>query len=198
MLLAMATDAGKASFVGASIFSQQSVFNMNVYPSPIPGMDEELDPTGDPGPGDQDGTAEQFSINKTIYDGTSFWPSAEGVDGTVGPQNGAIPGASVAGWPVSFLPPTQRLMVNTSAQYSFDHIGNLIQLPCTLTKLKDKEYRFTFKNWNAVQPMGFGIEPFDYHSRYLIVANPSWSDTLAPFVQMKGARAMKSSSIRPR
>jgi len=183
VLLAMATDASTVDFDGQNVLSQVFFSNIRPYPAPLPGEDEEIDPTGDPGPGDPDGSAEVFTVNSAIYNGTALWPAQAGADATVNPQIGPIAAASVAGNPVVWDPSSLRLIVAKQSRYAFDPAG-LTPVPLNITKVQDKLFDSLYINW-PVAVQAYPFEPFFYHSRYLIVAQPFWWDTLEPFVKMK-------------
>ena len=186
MLLAVGTDASNADFVSESVLSQQFVSNINVAPAAIPGEDEEWDPTWNPGPGDPNGTPEGWALDTSIYGNPGQWPADDGVGGAVQPVAGPVSGASVAGYPVAWDVGAKRLIVKKQVQFVWDHVGAASD-GLVITKLKDKLYTAVFANWGKAKTF-YPLEPWVYHSRYLIVAQPFWWDTLEPFVKLKKAQ----------
>ena len=182
-LLAIATDASDARLVATQVAAQVSVPDVVVYPAPIPGEDEEIDPSGDPGPGDPNGTPEKFTLDPAIYTGSGVWPVSSGANGVVEAKAGPVTGAAVAGWPAAWKQGSKELVVDTQVKYMFDHAGALLP-PAQITKLKDQAYSSVFVNWPETKQV-FPFNPTEYHSRYLIVANPLVWDTLASFVAIK-------------
>jgi hypothetical protein len=190
-MLAMGTDAKQASFLGVEAIKEESVPSILVAPCFTEGEDERPDPTGDPGPGDPDGSPGKWVILEEIYDNELDWPPVSGEDAEVQPVAGPVPGAAVSCWPMSWNPATHELQVTTIGEYHWDHSGAEYN-PLKVTKVKDKFFAKMFANWVGTQTL-YPVEPIVYHSRYLIMTNFLWFDTLEPFVAMKQAQGYEVS-----
>jgi hypothetical protein len=185
-LLAMATDAKQVTFTGVESIQQWEVPDIRVAPCLTEAEDERPDPTGDPGPGDTDGKPGEWTMLEEIYGNEVDWPSALGDDAAVEPLAGPVPGAAISCWPMTWNPATNQLQVTTIGEYYWDHSG-AEQEKLTITKVKEGLYQKMFANWVGTGNL-YPFEPINYHSRYLIVAQPWFWDTLEPFINMKKAQ----------
>ena len=69
-------------------------------------------------------------------------------------------------------------IVATHVEYTFDH-GGSAGSPLTITKVQQGLHEKLFGNWSEVD-IHYPFDAIEYHSRYLIVAQPQWWDTLEP------------------
>ncbi len=193
--LAIPTDAGQASLGGVDIFQQQTFPGIRVYPEPLPGDDEEIDPTEDPGPGDTTGTPETFTVDTSIYGGSAAWPQAQAAeDALTEVYFGAFEAARCEMYPLTFSPSSNTLTVLAHAKYFYAHGGEQLTAT-TVSKQKHKLAKATFLNWEAVQDVGWNLSYLKTHSRYAIVMDVAFDAAMHPFIQHKKTLGFEVSVI---
>src|SRR5690606_10148167 len=148
--LALVTDAAEMKLVGVADVKEQKVKGIVVYPLPIPGSDEELEPNRAPGAGHTKGSEETLSNDTHTFVNTLPLPDTDRsdqspVDGPFGPLRTALS----EGFPAHWNPATHELSIMTSAKFLYDHAGEL--LPAVqLTKPQAKLGAAMFPNWAKV------------------------------------------------
>lgn len=188
-------DGGMLLFEGVNFLNTVTYEAMMPLPTFELGEDEEFDPTWDPGPGDTEGTDPVWSYDPAIYESGATWP-AEYADfeTEVRSMLGPIQGAAVEIYPVSYSPEGQVVTIarTLSVTFSADVSGAQLQ---EITKPKDAEAAVHFVNWSETH-FYWPYNPVQYHSRYLIVAQSMWWDTLGPFVAHKKAQGFETSMVQ--
>jgi hypothetical protein len=182
--LAVPTNAAMVALTQVDELAVSNVANLNIYPEPLPGDDEEFDPTGDPGPGDPDGSDDQFvPPDPVIYGTAANWPTAAGA-GPQAPMKLFDVYASVApqAHPFYWNPVTRNLKVVTNLQLHYSHTGALV--PALNIAKPVGKFTDLFLNWSAVQT-NWGFNFLNYDARYLIVTLDAYVDELAPFIALK-------------
>ena len=183
--LAIPTNALDVKLAFAQEVAVSNVANLKIYPQPLAGEDEEPDPTGDPGPGNPLGTAEQFfPPDPVIYGMAANWPAA--VDMGAYPPDRIFENFEqvlLQVHPIRWNPTTKSLKVVTHLRLRYTHVGALV--PVTgITKGMQKVAQGQFFNWAAVQTnWSFNFLHFD--ARYLVVTRDAYLDALLPLVQLK-------------
>ncbi len=183
--VAVPTDAGQASLGGVDILQELTYEAIRVYPTPVPGEDEEFDPTEDPGPGDPNGTGEAFAVDAGIYGGAGPWPNAQAAEDPLTEVfYGAFEGVTCEVYPITFDPAVDELTVLAHAKYYYAHGGGNLS-PIPISKQKDKLALATFVNWAAVANVGWNLQFLSYHSRYAILMDAGFDAAMHPFIQHK-------------
>ncbi len=182
--LAVPTDAKKVTLATLEALDTRLFTGLNVYPAPSPGDDEDIDPTGDPGPGNTQGSDDKFSKDAAIYASTQAWPATP----DAGPADvesllGAVPAGLCEAYPATWNPSTKLLTIQAHVKFTYLHGGGLVPQP-ELTQSKGQAAGAVFVNWGAVK-FTFPEATDSYHSRYLIVTRSEYVDALEAFVQHK-------------
>jgi hypothetical protein len=193
--VAVGDQAAKIKFDGVSSQTVVKVKNLLPLPTFVSGEDDLPDPTGDPGPGDTTGTSPKWAYDAAIYTDSAPWPSLVTANVTLTDNVlGPIHGGTVEFYPVTFVPADGAIDVASSMSLGFSMSGGG-SLPQTVTKYRDEAAGVHFVNWNQVQ-IYYPYDFVQYHSRYLIVAQSMWWDTLAPFVAHKKSQGYEVSMIQ--
>lgn len=188
-------DGGMLLFEGVNFSTALQFEAMVPLPTFEEGEDEEFDPTWDPGPGDTEGTPAVWAYDPGIYESGATWPAElADTETEVTSMLGPIQGATVEIYPVSYSPESGLVTVmrTLSLTFSADVSGaDLVEI----TKPRDAEAGIHFVNWSETH-FYWPYNPTQYHSRYLIVAQSMWWDTLAPFVAHKKAQGFETSMVQ--
>jgi len=182
--VAVPTDAEQLVLAAVDETDVVTFEGVDVYPSPIPGSDEEYDPTEDPGPGDTQGTDEVFTKDDAIYGLTTAWPQVPDTGPVeITPLFAGIPGGACQVHPVTFDPSKGTLRVATNTLYAYAHPGTLTATPPATIKKIGLASK-VFVNWPSVG-FGFPANTDAYQGRYLIVTRSSYFGSLGFFVLHK-------------
>ncbi len=185
--IAVPTDAFEVTFIGVDEWEVLTYEALRVYPKPIPGNDELIDPTEDPGSGDTFGTNEVFTIDPSAYTGAGYYPPDR-----IAPNPltetffGVFPGATVDLFPFRWDASTDELRVAAHSEFVFAH-GGEVGPQIQISKHKNELAKMTFVNWEAVQFQGWSISALEYHGRYAIVTGAMFDAALFPFINHKKA-----------
>jgi len=183
--LAIPTNAGEVKLFMAQELAVSNVANIKLYPQPLPGDDEDPDPTGDPGPGDTLGTDEQFfPPDPIIYALATNWPNAPDLGGyPTSTCFDAFKEASPQVHPLYWNPTTKNLKVVTQLKVGYAH-GGTLQPVTNVAKPKQKLAQILYLNFAAVQT-NWSFDFLNYDARYLIVTRDAYVDELLPLIQLK-------------
>jgi hypothetical protein len=183
--LAIPTSTDEVKLAFAQELAVANVANYRIYPQPLPGEDEDPDPTGDPGPGDTVGTEEQFfPPDPVIYALASNWPAAPDTGSyPTGPFFDVFTDVSPQVHPVRWNPTTKNLKVITHLRVVYVHGGTLVP-KTNVAKPKLKLAQNQFLNWPVVQS-NWGFDFLDYDARYLIITRDPFLEALAPLIHLK-------------
>lgn len=187
--LAVPSKATVVSLGAVQVLKQATFSGLRIYPTPLPGEDEE--PSEDPGPGDTKGYEDKFALDPSIYALTKHWPDQVAapsfpVESLLGP----IKGAAVSVSPLSWNPVTAELLAKTwfKLQLSFSGGGSG---PVTLNKPKVQAAAAAFINWPALGGH-FKADQVDYKARLLILASGQYWDELQDFIALKQAMGFQT------
>ena len=182
--LAVPTVANVVTPITSSASNTVIIPSIQAWPAPIPGNDDPIDPLESPGPGDTQGNDDVFTLDPLIYGQVGPFPATpDAGSAPVRTMFGHYPGAMVQVHPVSWDPSVQRLFVNETSTFVFDH-GGALQSLGQATKKKQLLAAGMFVNWpSAGAP--FGLFSDSYEARYLIVTPAPYAAGLGAFILHK-------------
>lgn len=185
-IIAVATKVGSVKL--GKIDALQTV-NLNVpriAPTLKAELDEAIDPKEDRGPGDPDGTAEQWSLDPEIYKETTAWPGPlSASELSIGLLLPAIPTADGELLPFQWTPVTGALKIHVHTRIEFLHPGT-VQTFEKITRDRAKQLTNTVLNASLAKAW-FPADLQTYSARYLIVTPETYTDELAAFVAYRKA-----------
>ncbi|QDU66117.1 C25 family cysteine peptidase [Engelhardtia mirabilis] len=192
--IAGGSSLGQLKLTGVNVLDTVAFEGLLPLPTFVPGEDEDYDPTADPGPGDTKGSDPQWAFDSAIYGGNQAWPLVSAEPSPVATKMlGPIKGATATAYPVTYNPGFGLVTVKRSFSFTYKSVGT--GQPLTVTKLHDKQAQAHFINWQSSKTF-WPLNPVQYHSRYLIVAQSMWWDTLTPFVNHKKAQGFQVSMVQ--
>jgi hypothetical protein len=188
--VAVAGSASAVTLVSVADLDPRLFTGLPPYPWTVQELDEAFDPAADPGPGDPDGTPEQFVKDTLIYGGTAVFPLGPGSPSSpVRTLVGAIPGATPVIHPARWNPPLQRLEISAHLRVRLAAAGAPApHAPMTLDRAAQAVA--TFHNWPD-QLAWFPKNTAFFESRYLVVAPQAYHVALQPLVDHRKARGFQ-------
>lgn len=182
--LAVPSVAGVVNLVSVTDLDPHVVGGLLPYPFTIGELDEAIDPTRDPGPGDPNGTPEQFTKDPAIYGGTAAFPSGNGPASVpVVRLLGGLPGALPEVFPAHWDPTTGVFSISGHLRVHLSAPGTATVAP-PMTQDRALLAAASLHNWPGMQPW-FPVDVAGYEGRYLIVTSAAHLATLQPFVEDK-------------
>ncbi len=178
--LAIATGAASAQLVSISPIDVRVVPNLLVWPYATPELDEAIDPTNDPGPGDPDGTPEQFTKDAAIYASATPWPPAPPTVVPTTTTLGTIPTAALELLPANWNPATGVMLIGAHLRYHYTHTGGGPAFPL-MTKDRFTLATKVFLNWDETTG-SFQANDVNYVGRYLVITPAEYLVALEPFL----------------
>ncbi|RKY17971.1 MAG: hypothetical protein DRQ55_14540 [Planctomycetota bacterium] len=146
--------------------------------------DEAFDPTLDPGPGDLDGSPEQFVIDPAVYGGTAVFPASPATGSApVQPWMDSLPSARVEISPFGWDPGTGLLSASGHLRVHFQAAGVTAAFP-SMTPDRAGLAAATFDNWSA-HSFALPVDGSGFGGNYLIVTSQVYLPTLEPFINLK-------------
>ncbi|MFT7464097.1 MAG: hypothetical protein ACI9EF_002446 [Pseudohongiellaceae bacterium] len=182
--LGVPTGAGAVSLVSATDLDPHVIGGLLPYPFTIQELDEAIDPSRDPGPGDANGTPEQFIKDSLIYGGTAAFPFGSGI-GTVPVVKllGGLPGALPEIYPAHWDPTTGAFTISGHLRVHLKASGTATVAP-PMTQDRALLAQASLHNWPGMQPW-FPVDVQGYEGRYLIVTSAAHLITLHSFIEDK-------------
>lgn len=157
-----------------------------IAPTPIAELDEAYDPKAELGPGDPDGSPEQWVLDPVVYKETKPWPGPVSSSAlSVGLLLPAIPTANGELLPFQWTPNTGALKIHVHTKFEFLHPGNVQAFP-KITRDRQKQLVNTVLNAELAKAW-FPADLQAYSARYLIVTPQAYTDELAEFVAYRKA-----------
>lgn len=192
--IACATGASQLHLLSAVPVASTSLTGIRVLPLPVEETDDPPESTGDPGPGDPDGTPETFALDPAIYGANASWPPTFGLDPVpVERWFGKIPSGDVAVYPIHFNPATLVVQIATQLRCRYQHPGTPAVQPM-ITKDLAKVATAGCINWPELAPW-ITADTTHYAGRYLFLAPSSLMPTLQPLIEHRKACGFATTQI---
>ena len=185
-VIAIATGVPSVKLGKIDVLQEKTLNVPLIVPTLTAELDEEFDPKGDQGPGDPNGSPDQWVLDPEIYKETKPWP---------GPPSPtalatklllpAVPGADGELLPFQWTPVTGALKILVHTKFEFLHPGAVQSFP-KVTRDRSKQLGNMVLNASAAKNW-FAADLTHYDSRYLIVTPQQYTDELAAFVAYRKA-----------
>lgn len=194
--IAFATNSSILDLVSAQAMSSVTTNGVRIHPFGIEGNDDPPDPTVDPGPGDPNGTDEEFKKDPAIYALTTSWPPTVGIDPILSESwLGQIRSASAEIYPIRCIPsgPGMSYTIATWLRCRYVHAGVPVAQPA-ITKDMAKVCAASVINWPELAPW-FQADTTTYKGRYLFVVPSEYHTALQPLVDHRKACGYATTTI---
>jgi hypothetical protein len=181
--LALPALATSARLVATTVLASKEYDGILAAPTPVPRLDDPVDPAADPGPGDPDGVPEEWKVDPAVYGGVALFPAGQPlapVSATTryGSISSATPHAHVA-W---FDPVKKSTIVDSRVRFQFEHIGTIPPFQ-SLTPDRIALAKATFLNFE--EAIWLKADVATYRVRYAIVTPPQYVATLEPLIERR-------------
>lgn len=176
--LAIVTGAKSVKLAAFRPTSTARTFNgINVWPKSVPELDQE-------------GSAEQFRKNESIYASKATWPEADGKGDTLTrTMLGNVGGSVQELYPVRWNPATKALTVIPTATAVFEHAGTPVRNK--MTRDRSNLAKAAFLNWQVVDNL-FDINFVFYEGDFLFIYPDGYKNELQPLIDQKKARGFST------
>jgi Peptidase family C25 len=186
--VAVANNASTISLASTQLMSTVTTNGARVYPYPKEGNDDPIDPTGDPGPGDTNGTPDEFTKDAAIYALTTSWPPSNGTNpGISQTWMGQIRSAAGEVYPIRCVSagPSLGYTIATWMRCRYVHPG-ASSVQTAVTKDLATFASASIINWPELAPW-IQADTTTYKGRYLFVTRSEYLAALQPLIDHRKA-----------